>query len=208
MGWWSEEEGGEELVIGDEPMDAVGLMLSSLGATYTKEVGRKPTAKELARLLEAVLASIADETLELGDNELAGVCIRLKKKPKRRRLVPGDYFAVPLSDGGYGYGRIKDICLRSVLLVDFLKLRSRNLLKIHEAVLYPALMEVICGSTSLESAEWRVIGNVPLEVPLSELPDRDRLKHYNAQHRKSYGALAAQKFLEEKLIGCGIELLD
>ncbi len=163
MGWWTTEGQGEELVLGDEPLDAVLRMLRSVARTYNRACGRKPTINEIAEMIRSSLEIVADEVASgVADMEVARVTIKMRRAPKKHSFSYGDYFAVPLSQGDYGYGRVVSVPLKELVVVDFLDLRSRSVLALGDVLGAPDLVRVACGTEALRRGEWRVVGNVPI----------------------------------------------
>ncbi|MEZ4707373.1 MAG: Imm26 family immunity protein [Caldilineaceae bacterium] len=107
MGWWFDKFQGQELVQGDAPYDILSQAFKEISQEYLQDWNRKPTLHELIRSIEIVLAATLDEFI-LVDESIELVKLTAKTK-KRRRLQPyhvGDFFAIPLSNGSYAYGRI------------------------------------------------------------------------------------------------------
>jgi hypothetical protein len=176
MGWWSEESDGDELIVGDEPLDAAGEAFDKIAASYLEEVGRKPTVSELARTLEQALMARFNDMLEgAKDKQLAGIRIKVKKKPKTQRISDGDHFSVPLPSGGYGCGRVKRFYPPSTLLVEFLNSYSDSPPDLASVVDKPVVLEVLCGYLKLADWEWRVIGNLQEAVSPTGPPEQSEV---------------------------------
>lgn len=217
MGWWAIIKATKELYdpnkqplpmdesellnIGDQPMDIIESALKKVSRLYKKDLKRKPTPDELTELLESSIR-IHEEDLfdDMEERELESAVVKLKQRPRRPRPKPGDFFAIPLPSGGYGYGRIKDVCLRWIVLVDFLDIFSLSIKELQDISNAKVLVEALCGSTALLQGDWPVIGNIPVvEVTTSGKTERQRLDEYNTRHTVSRGADAARNWLEESL---------
>lgn len=170
MGWWSEEENGTKIMLGDGPMDTALSMMSKIVRSYKREVGRKPTPREVEKILEATLSIPVEEWFD--GVEVTRVVVETRKATKPK-LRPGDHFAVPLSTGGYGYGRIKGIFLKVLVWVEFFNLRTELLVTIDDLHDAPILGDFEGGYWGLVTGEWPVLGNRPLgdisSIPLRPL---------------------------------------
>ena len=129
MGWWSEQDKEQQLLLGDEALDIVGEMVSKVADAYSRSWGRKPLPEELARTLSMVVLPRAEELFSGVENqELAGVMLKFRKRPRTQKIAPGDYFSIPLPSGGYGFGIVRKVFRNAAVLVDLLDIRSRKVL--------------------------------------------------------------------------------
>lgn len=200
MGWWAEAISDEELMLGDEPLDVAGELLDQLVLLYERDVRRKPKLAELAKTLYLALVPRVDNLLNNPDEvELAEVIIKLRKRPKKQKISPGDFIAIPLPSGGYGYGQIRRIFRPSVLLINFFELYSESVLPMSGVVGARVLFEALTGYLGLMNWEWRVIGNVVSPgVDISE-PAKGELEKEINRLLQSFGYLTVAKMLDDKL---------
>jgi hypothetical protein len=203
MGWWTEESKGEEVMIGDEPADIVGEMLDRLVATYRRDLHRKPSVREIEESLRFVLAAHLDELADgVEDVEVKAVAIKLGKLPKRQRVGLGDFFAVPLPAGGYGFGRVKRKCGGTgiaMLLVDFLDVHSTSVLSIPELLRRRPLLNLLCFSDAIMEWRWQVLGNVPFRGKARFGGPKDDMDDLAREGVTMYCPDSAAKLLEEAL---------
>ena len=92
MGWWTQGD----VVVGDEPLDRTAEFLKAVAALYEEsELGRKPTALELAATLELALSNPA-EVIEGGEAlDVSKVTIKTKRRAKRHKVRVGDISPSP-----------------------------------------------------------------------------------------------------------------
>lgn len=200
MGWKAEREGDSEVLIGDEPVDAAGEMLKRIATAYMEDVKRNPSPRELAKTLELGLRPHIDGLLQgCEDKELQGITIRLRKKPKTQKIAPGDYFAVPLPSGGYGFGRIRRSFLTSVILGDFLAVRSDSKLSVAELSQAPVLFEALFGYLGLARWQWPVLGNMPVPDRGSKLLEKHELEEEACRLGQGFGPGSIAKKLDDEL---------
>lgn len=76
--WWTLDEDGKKLTLGEEPIASVYDMLTRFLAAYQKKLGRKPTPEEFTRTLELALDSRAEDFF---GEHVSGVSINLKPQP-------------------------------------------------------------------------------------------------------------------------------
>lgn len=170
MGWWSEDESGVAIVIGDDPLDLALDMMNKITRAYKREVGRKPTPREIEKILELTLSIPVEDFFD--GVEVVSVRVEARKDTKPK-IKPGDYFAVPLSSGRYGYGRIRGIFLKALIWVEFFDFQSDVLLPIDDLDNAPVLGDFKGGYWALIERRWPIIGNRPVgdvgSVPLRPL---------------------------------------
>ncbi len=202
MGWWETYRNGVHVEIGDEPLDAVDSAIKKIIRAYRRDMKRKPSPDELAVILET---SIKTHELELfadmDERELDGIEVRLKQRSPRQKPVTGDYFAVPLSNGGYGFGRIKDAFSRDSILVEFLDEHSGVLLGLSDLQRAPLLFECHTGTYGFELDQWLLLGNVPVLSARSGMTAKESEMFHTTRLGHSYGHEAARIVLEWYLGG-------
>ncbi len=178
MGWWSLRKDTKEeynprdytvpldeselLTIGDEPMDTIITALKKVTRQYKRDLKRKPVPEELTELLQSCIKVLEDDLFDdMEERELDSVTIKLRQRPKRPRPKPGDYFAFPLSSGGYGYGRVIKVIVRVLLWMKLLNVRSDNLLSLEEVRKAKAILDLKTRTRMINSVEWPIIGHIP-----------------------------------------------
>lgn len=173
MGWWGEESKQGELLLGDEPLDMAGKFLVKLARNYKQDAERKPTPAEIVRTLEIALDAVWDDVCGgVEGKELAALSFRLKKRPVYKKVHAGDYFAVPLADGGFGYGRVIEILPKHWGLFEFFDLYSQELLPFEEVRKAPVLTTRLCDTDGMSlRRDWPVLGHVPIDPPPPEHKD-------------------------------------
>jgi hypothetical protein len=165
MGWWEERIDGKRLTLGDEPIDRLAQVLEDFVGCYQEEVGRKPTSDEFLISLRNILqAAGPDFFSDLEARAVTGVALRTKKAPKRQKFQVGDYFAVPLPDGRYFYGRILHYThlghLIEVYTLDTrVKLSFRQLLKRKRKV---AFYKHVFVEYAFNEGRWAILGHEPI----------------------------------------------
>jgi hypothetical protein len=163
MGWWSKEKNGKELDIGDVPLDAINSALKKVAKSYKGSLKRKPTPEELTELLESSIRVLEEDLFDdMEERELDSVTIKIRQRPKRPRPKAGDYFAIPLPSGGYGYGRVMKITLRRILWMRLLDVQSKKLVSLDDVQGKKVLIDLDTRTQKIDSVEWPIIGHVPL----------------------------------------------
>src|SRR5690349_14773939 len=109
MGWTQEKYHGVEIEVGDDPLGVVGHMVEEFSRYYRSDVGRRPKLLEFVHALERAL--VFGETRahfeDLQTKEVVAIKVTTKSASRLQKLETGDYFAIPLPDGGgYAYGRV------------------------------------------------------------------------------------------------------
>jgi hypothetical protein len=167
MGWWIIKQTGQELIQGDEPYDILMDALEQLAREYEEEWDRKPTLAELVCALETVLATGVDKYVLDGDEvEIAKLAVKTKKRRKNQSFRVGDFFAVPIDDELYAFGRIL-----SGLRVDTLALLVGIYNKVSRRILTPFELKGTdfmfepfhCDDEGWKAWKWKIIGNMPVE---------------------------------------------
>jgi hypothetical protein len=175
MGWWSIRKDTREvymgpptddvelLDMGDTPLDAIDSAIKKIIKAYKRDLKRKPTLDELVQLLDwSIRAHEEDLFDDMEERELDSVVIKLRQRPKRPRPKAGDYFAIPLPSGGYGYGRVMKVIMRTGLWMRLLDIRSKTLLSVNELHNKRVLIDLNANISKIESTEWPIIGHTPL----------------------------------------------
>ncbi len=158
MGWWEDEYHGKSVLIGDGPLDVLDQTFKRIAREYKRDDRRTPTVEEVAKTLEIAIKVGSDILFgELDDQEISEVVIKLKKRPKRPNYGIGDYVAMPLPCGGFGFAKIKDIVGKIGLLVDLLELYSKEPVSLGKLKGKPVLYEELSDKTSIEDRSWHVI---------------------------------------------------
>jgi len=176
MGWWTVEKNGQALDIGDQPLDVLGSALKKVANTYRRDLKRRPTGEELAELLESSIRVFEEELFDdMDERELQSVSVQLRQRPERPKAKPGDYFAIPLPSGGYGYGRIMKIASRALLWMKLLNVRSDSLLSLGDVRNARVVIDIETRMRKIDSVEWPIIGSIPFsardEAALANEPD-------------------------------------
>ena len=131
MGWWMTEA---DLLIGDTPLDEAEELLIKIVDAYLEEQGRKPTIDELLECIRAVLNVAPEAYISAPENvDIVELKAKTKVLPKRRKLVPGAIFSVPLKDGFYAFGRMTP----QFLTADIYKVKSKKRLDVRTLIKYP-----------------------------------------------------------------------
>ena len=176
MGWWTVEKNGQALDIGDQVLDVVGSALKKVAKTYRRDLKRGPTSEELAELLQSSIRVFEEELFDdMEERELESVSVKLRERPKRPRPKAGDYFAIPLSSGGYGYGRVMKITSSIILWMRLLEVRSNALLSLDDVRNAGIVLDIKTRMSKIDSVEWPIIGSAPFsaedEAALANEPD-------------------------------------
>ncbi|HWH79651.1 MAG TPA: hypothetical protein VNT76_19865, partial [Candidatus Binatus sp.] len=78
-------------LIGDEPFDIIANALERVMKCYEQDLGRKPTALELVKTFERVLAPRFGDAVQKGaTEESVSVWFKTKHIPRRQKFVLGD----------------------------------------------------------------------------------------------------------------------
>jgi len=186
MGWWSIRKDTKEvynphnhvsaldeselLTIGDGPMDVITTALKKVARMYKRDLKHKPTPDELAALLESCIR-IHEEDLfdDMDERELDSISVLLRQRPKRPRPKQGDFFAIPLPAGGYGYGRVMKVTLRVLLWMKLLNVHSDHILPLQDVQNAKIILDLETGTKKIDSTEWLLIGYLPLTIKEQKL---------------------------------------
>lgn len=124
MGWWT--QGNGDLVVGDEPLDRAAEFLRAVAALYEEsELGRKPTASELAATIELALSSSISSVIDGGERlGVSKVTVKTKRQPKKHKVRVGDIFAVRLRDGAFGFGRVMTVVPKKGDVIEYFRVKS------------------------------------------------------------------------------------
>jgi len=163
MGWWSEKRNGIELTVGDAPLDTAGIALKKIAKAYQRDLGRRPTPEELAMILESSARILEEDIFDnMDEREVDFLDIALRSRPKRPKPRAGDYFAIPLPSGGYGYGRVVKVSLRVLLWMRLLDRRSTTLLPVESLFEAQPVIDLETRTDGISSTRWPVVGGVVL----------------------------------------------
>jgi Immunity protein 26 len=81
---------------------------------------------------------------------------------KRHRARAGDFVAVPLPSGGYGYGRVLN------KLMAFYDLKTNEVTDINEVSKHGVIFKTAVHVSAFSGGSWPVIGSRPLELEFLE----------------------------------------
>ena len=172
IGWWEDVGASGRAWVGDDPLDASADYVQAVAAAYRNQFKRGPTVQELLRLLELTLLVYGQELLSgLRGKEVVAMTPRMRPKPKSRKYKVGDYFAVPLGNRRFGYGRIVWTSDRMGPLAEFYDLVTSDLAPVSEARRSPRpLFHTYFEDAKLKQGKWPVIGSAPLSLTADQLP--------------------------------------
>ena len=201
MGWWSEEKGRHEIIMGDGPLDIAHEMLLRIMQDYENDLERKPTLDELIRTIEIAVIS-AQDALFTGSEQkrITHITAKTEKRVAVWDFAEGDYLAVLLQVGGYAFLRIKAVFRNGDLLVELLDVYVQSILDTERLATAHMLQEYLTDSAAFEAGQWQIIkistggGDNVFEKDAV----RDWDSHWNRLGRSCGSLILAQK-LEEKL---------
>lgn len=219
MGWWADKQGDVELIVGDDPYDALSEALDRIVQAYEEEWERKPTLEELIHSFEVVLGADMERYVKEGDTlELVALKAKTKKRRKSQPYKVGDFFAIPLEDGRYAFGRILSDILEEEMgmLVGIYNIVSRRILSPEELRNLPWMFTPFyCSDQGWTSWRWRIIGHLPIAEDEFEYPlfkqgtdfsgwkilDRDQLRPATEEEVKDLGypTLRPMKAVERRI---------
>jgi hypothetical protein len=167
MGWWSIKHSGEELIQGDAPYDILGDSFEQLAQEYEEEWDRKPTLAELVYAIETVLAASIDKYASGGDElEIVSLAVETKTRRKSQSFRIGDFFAIPLDEELYAFGRIlSDLEANDLgMLVGIYDRVSKRILAPMELKETGFMfMPFHCDDEGWKTWRWKIIGNMLVE---------------------------------------------
>jgi len=170
MGWRNVSNKGTEVLVGDGGFDAVDDMLRAMTSEYEKELGRKPSLEEVLMTIEMVLKAFGDQHINgLDELEIVEVKAKTKQRPKKQRCQEGDFFAVPLGTGRFGYGRV--LRLEGGTIHGFYDFVSDTIQLPTRFADKPFLFIIMGTAEGLESWRWKVVGGAPLRPGEFTMPD-------------------------------------
>lgn len=175
MSWWDEKIKGRELVVGDEPLDALSESLGSIAQLYEMAWGRKPTAAELARLVELVLAGDGENVCSDALFHEVQIASVLKKRSVRQSFKIGDYFAVELDRQKFAYGRILWDHPSYGPLVETFDFVSDGPAPLRQVKAGKRLFCTYVSEDGFRSRRWRIIGFAPVVLKQNQLPILSRV---------------------------------
>lgn len=197
MGWW--DEGG--LTLGDEPIDRLADALESIRDTYVANVGREPTADELARAAEVALRNVLDAA---SPNARVEVEVKVKAKPaKKQKAEVGDVFVIRLDKCHYGRIVFRD---NSGTLIELYKETSDRPRPVTRVDCSPANIKHhkwVLHSQTFEPFRWKVIGSVPVPAdyhyPSFLYGEKDLMYAVNAADPNDKSYPTHKEFLAQRL---------
>lgn len=212
MGWWTIRKDEKEpynaskastpgddsqlLEIGDQPMDAIDSALKKVVRIYKKDLKRKPTPDEIAELIESSVKILEEDLFDnMEEREVGSISIVLKHRTKRPKPKPGDLFAIPLISGGYGYGRIMKLTLRTILWMKLLNICTDHIIEPDGLRSAKTILDINTSSRKIDSVEWPIIGHLPLSDE-----DQEALMH-EPYWIMGYSVNSAEEIADWKLSG-------
>ena len=157
MGWWTETS-DSEMVLGDEPFDVSRGLMKEFARVYQEELGRKPTLAEFMRTLEEALQISGHEFFsDFSDKEIKSLTVKTAKRKKRQSFELGDYFAIPVQDSMYSFGRIRAKEPMGYL-IDVLDVTDETLKRPSELAQAKPLFTVYVSPDGWEEWRWRILG--------------------------------------------------
>jgi len=160
MGWSNIGESNEKIIIGDGTLDIVSEMIFEFSKEYQKDLGRKPTLNELANTIRMILGAHADEYFDgCEEIEIVDVKILTKKRRKKQTYKDGDFFAIPLPEGKYAFGRLLD---SKEGIYGFFNIISNKIEPINKLKQTPYMFIIPCADDGITSWRWKIIGNIKL----------------------------------------------
>lgn len=162
MGWWSSEE-ESDLVVGDEALDITHDYIQRLVDLYEEGIQRRPTPRELAKILEMCLAIDVDKVFEGGETmAIKGVSFRIGRKPRKQRFAPGDFFVVELAASMFGFGRLMTHVKKRAAVVEFFSYTSTApVWKPEIETSGRAFGPIFQGVYVFEDWRWRIVASDP-----------------------------------------------
>ena len=182
MGWFHAGESGEELIIGDGTLDAVDDMIHTVCKEYQEDLNRKPSLNEMIKSIEITLIASADRFFSgCEELEITEIKAKTKRRKKKQSYQDGDFFAIPLSNKKFAFGRVLDA---PNFTFGFLDLISTRIVPPPKLQGYSYRCIIICAEDGISSWRWKVIGNIPLgpkEYTGTEFWVKDQLDESKAQ---------------------------
>jgi hypothetical protein len=156
MGWWKEQE-EPEIILGDEPFDLTRNLLRDVAGLYQEEFGRKPTLAEFLRTLEVELGGSAHEFFsDCADQDIKKLTVKTAKRKTRQEFAVGDYFAIPVQDKVYAFGRI--LFKGAGYLISVFDTLAETLKRPNELSDLKPLLQVYVTPDAWENWRWRILG--------------------------------------------------
>ena len=174
MGWspLDPDMPSDESVIGDESFDLVSECFRQVAAVYKRDIGRKPSLRELVGTAKAVLAAqLQDHTSDGDTAELTGLTFKTKPVPRRQKFAVGDVLRAKAANDQPIFGRVFEIDPALGPLVgvyDSLAMSQRDLDAIIRRPLIVRIFPI--HREILEQRGWLVVGNRPIAVKDEKLP--------------------------------------
>jgi hypothetical protein len=156
MGWWTAQS-DPEIVVGDDSYLHAARFLKRLSDLYQEDLGRKPTLAEvLFGLQEALLYNAHKLLKDCAELDVKEVTAKTAKRRKRQLFALGDYFAIPLRNGHYGFGRI--LLEHLGYLVAVFDITAETMKPPRELEKAEILFSVRVSPEGWEEWTWRVLG--------------------------------------------------
>lgn len=166
MGWWADKKEEQELIVGDDAYDILSEALVQVARMYEEEWKRKPTLAELVHSLEVVLGADPERYVEEGDTlELISLRAHTRKRRRSQPYKVGDFFAIPLEEGQYAFGRILSDLLaeRMGMLIGIYNITSTRILTPAELRGLPFMFSPFYSSDQgWKTWRWRILGHMSL----------------------------------------------
>jgi hypothetical protein len=167
MGWTRDKYRGVEIEVGDEPLGVVLHLIEEFSRCYRNDIERRPQLLELVHALDRALTYEETRWLfeDLQTKEVVGIKVSTKNAPRRQKLQTGDYFAIPLLDRGYAYGRVLLTKSNNDQLLEFYRLQTedlKSLAELERKSLRPLTWKHAYTTKALTSRGWVVLGNRPI----------------------------------------------
>lgn len=164
---------GNNELVGDEPFDFLADALVQVVECYRRDLNRKPSALELVKTFERVLAPrFSEAVLEGETSELVSLSFKTKKVPKKQKFQEGDVIKTKAANGQFIYGRIFKIekgLGPAIGVYDSLGFELKSLDELRKLRLIVKVS--LIHRDLLERREWIVIGNLPINAADFGLPE-------------------------------------
>lgn len=108
-------------------------------------------------------------------------------KPKPQKWKLGDIFSIPLSDGSLSFGQVVWEKYRSSPNCALFECRGKDIPSIDNIVSSPVISVLNIGTECLNSFEWRIIGNSPVNIDKKQVAQMQEV----GSHSYSAGILTS-----------------
>ncbi|MHB1000359.1 MAG: hypothetical protein ACYC27_14045 [Armatimonadota bacterium] len=158
MGWFDDKYNDKEVLISDEMIETAHAVLVRIAREYKRDSGRKPTPEEIARTFEIAICIAEDKIFDgMRNKALDKLIIEFKDTPPKQMYYKGDYFAVPLPSGGYGFVQITEVFSYKNILINILDMRSDHVVSIEELSGVKVLKDMLTEATDIENWVWKKV---------------------------------------------------